>query len=71
MKAALETCKGKFKLFGELPAYAGFYFKDEIEYDPEAAQKDFTRREQAAPGAGCARPWRSWSRSRPTRLAPR
>ena len=42
VKAALETCKGKFKLFGELPAYAGFYFKEEIEYDPSAAQKDFT-----------------------------
>jgi glutamyl-tRNA synthetase len=42
VKAALETCKGKFKLFGELPAYAGFYFKEEIEYDPAAAQKDFT-----------------------------
>jgi glutamyl-tRNA synthetase len=42
VKAALETCKGKFKLFGELPAYAGFYFKDDIEYDPVAAQKDFT-----------------------------
>jgi glutamyl-tRNA synthetase len=42
VRAALETCKGKFKLFGELPAYAGFYFKDEIEYDPVAAQKDFT-----------------------------
>jgi glutamyl-tRNA synthetase len=42
VKAALETCKGKIKLFGELPAYAGFYFKDDIEYDPVAAQKDFT-----------------------------
>jgi glutamyl-tRNA synthetase len=42
VRAALETCKGKFKLFGELPAYAGFYFNDEIEYDPAAAQKDFT-----------------------------
>ncbi len=41
VKAALETCKGKFKLFGELPPYAGFYFKEEIEYDPAAAQKDF------------------------------
>jgi glutamyl-tRNA synthetase len=41
VKAALDTCKGKFKLFGELPAYAGFYFKQEIQYDPEAAQKDF------------------------------
>jgi glutamyl-tRNA synthetase len=42
VKAALETCKGKFKLFGELPAYAGFYFKEEFEYDPAAAEKDFT-----------------------------
>src|SRR2546426_3453589 len=30
VKAALDTCKGKFKLFGELPAYGGFYFKEEI-----------------------------------------
>jgi glutamyl-tRNA synthetase len=41
VKAALDTCKGKFKVFSELPAYAGFYFKDEIEYDAEAAAKDF------------------------------
>ena len=41
VKAALDTCKGKFKLFSELPAYAGFYFKDVIEYDPEAVKKDF------------------------------
>jgi glutamyl/glutaminyl-tRNA synthetase len=25
-----------------LPAYAGYYFKDEVEYDPVAVQKDFT-----------------------------
>src|SRR6266568_1413338 len=42
VKAALDTCKGKFKLFSELPAYAGFYFKEKMEYDPEAAQRDFT-----------------------------
>jgi glutamyl-tRNA synthetase len=42
VKAALDTCKGKFKLLGELPAYAGFYFKEDIAYDPDAAQKDFT-----------------------------
>jgi glutamyl-tRNA synthetase len=41
VKAALDTCKGKFKLFSELPAYAGFYFTDKIEYDAEAAKKDF------------------------------
>jgi glutamyl-tRNA synthetase len=42
VKAALNTCKGKFKLFSELPGYAGFYFTDKIEYDAEAAKKDFT-----------------------------
>ncbi len=42
VKAALDTCKGKIKLFGELPAYAGFYFREEIEYDPEAARRELT-----------------------------
>ncbi|PWU11844.1 MAG: glutamate--tRNA ligase [Verrucomicrobia bacterium] len=42
VKAALDTCKGKIKLFSELPAYAGFYFTDDIKYDPEAAARDFT-----------------------------
>jgi glutamyl-tRNA synthetase len=42
VKAALDTCKGKFKVFSELPPYAGFYFKDDIQYDPEAAGKAFT-----------------------------
>jgi glutamyl-tRNA synthetase len=42
VKTALDTCKGKFKLFGELPAYAGFYFTNEIAYDAEAAQREFT-----------------------------
>ena len=37
VKAALDTCKGKIKTFNELPAYGGFYFRDEIAYDPEAA----------------------------------
>jgi len=46
LKAALDTCKGKFKMFGELPAYAGFYFKSEIQYDPEAARRDFTAENQ-------------------------
>ena len=41
VKAALDTCKGKIKTFSELPAYAGFYFRDELTYDPEAAQKSF------------------------------
>src|SRR5262249_12505167 len=29
------------KTFSELPGYAGFYFRDEITYDPEAAKKSF------------------------------
>ena len=41
IKAALDTCKGKIKTFTELPAYGGFYFRDEIVYDPEAAKKSF------------------------------
>jgi glutamyl/glutaminyl-tRNA synthetase len=43
VKAALDTCKGKFKLFDELPAYAGFYFKDQVEYEPEAARRELTQ----------------------------
>jgi glutamyl-tRNA synthetase len=42
VKAALDTCKGKFKVFSELAAYGDFYFKEEIEYDPEAAKLYFT-----------------------------
>jgi len=42
VKAALDTCKGKIKTFSELPAYGGFYFKNEIAYNPEAAKKSFT-----------------------------
>jgi glutamyl-tRNA synthetase len=38
VRAALDTCKGKFKLFGELPAYAGFYFKDEITFEGAAGE---------------------------------
>jgi glutamyl-tRNA synthetase len=41
VKAALDTCRGKIKTFAELPAYAGFYFTDAIEYDAESAKKDF------------------------------
>lgn len=41
VKAALDTCKGKFKLFSELPAYGGFYFTDQVDYNAEAAAKCF------------------------------
>ena len=46
VKAALDTCKGKLKTFSELPAYAGFYFTDQLEYDAEAAKKDFVPENQ-------------------------
>jgi glutamyl-tRNA synthetase len=39
---ALDTCFGKVKCFGELAAYAGFYFVDVVEPDAAAAAKDFT-----------------------------
>lgn len=40
--AALETCKGKVRIFSELPAYSGFYFQDEFAYNPEGVAKHFT-----------------------------
>jgi glutamyl-tRNA synthetase len=42
VKAALDTCKEKIDLFSELPGFAGFYFTDDLQYDPEAAKQDFT-----------------------------
>ena len=41
VKAALDTCRGKIKTFSELPGYAGFYFRDDIALDPEAAKKSY------------------------------
>jgi glutamyl/glutaminyl-tRNA synthetase len=42
VRAALQTCKGKINTFDELPAYCGFYFSDNFEYDPQSAAKHFT-----------------------------
>ena len=41
VRAALETCKGKFRIFSDLPAYGGFYFMDDFEYNPEGVAKHF------------------------------
>jgi glutamyl-tRNA synthetase len=41
VKAALDTCKAKIKLFTEVPAFGGFYFQDEIELDPATLKTDF------------------------------
>ncbi|HVV02436.1 MAG TPA: glutamate--tRNA ligase family protein, partial [Verrucomicrobiae bacterium] len=42
IRAALDTCKGKVKTFGELPDYAGFYFRPDVPFDEEAARKELT-----------------------------
>ena len=39
---ALQTCKGKINTFDELPAYCGFYFTDDFDYNPEGVAKHFT-----------------------------
>jgi glutamyl-tRNA synthetase len=42
VKAALDTCKEKVKLFSALKDFCDFYFEEEIlQYDREAAKKDF------------------------------
>jgi glutamyl-tRNA synthetase len=41
VRSALETCKGKFKIFSELPGYCGFYFNDDFEYSPDGVAKHF------------------------------
>jgi len=38
----LQTCKGKINTFDELPAYCGFYFNDDLQYDPKGVAKHFT-----------------------------
>lgn len=42
VKAALDTCKEKVKLFSALKDFCDFYFEEEVlEYEREAAKKDF------------------------------
>jgi len=42
VKSALDTCKGKVKLFNELAAYGGFYFTEKLDFPAEAATREFT-----------------------------
>jgi len=42
VRAALQTCKGKINTFDELPAYCGFYFTDDFDYDSQSAAKHFS-----------------------------
>jgi glutamyl-tRNA synthetase len=42
LRDALQTCKGKINTFDELPAYCGFYFTDNFDYNPEGVARHFT-----------------------------
>jgi glutamyl-tRNA synthetase len=42
VRDALQTCKGKINTFDELPAYCGFYFTENFEYNPEGVARHFT-----------------------------
>jgi glutamyl-tRNA synthetase len=42
VRDALQTCLGKINTFDELATYAGFYFTDKIDYNPDGAAKNFT-----------------------------
>src|SRR5437773_1935602 len=42
VRDALQTCKGKINTFDELPAYCGFYFTDNFEYNPDGVARHFT-----------------------------
>jgi glutamyl-tRNA synthetase len=41
VRAALHTCMGKINTFDELPVYAGFYFADDVSWNPEGVAKHF------------------------------
>src|SRR5712672_4652274 len=41
VRAALHTCLGKINTFDELPVYAGFYFADDVTWNPEGVAKHF------------------------------
>ncbi len=40
VNAALDTCKQKVKLFSEVRAFAGFYFRDEVDLGAEEIRKE-------------------------------
>jgi glutamyl-tRNA synthetase len=42
VQAALDTCLGKFRVFAELPAYCGFYFRSDYPFNNEGVAKHFT-----------------------------
>ncbi len=42
VRAALDTCVGKFRIFAELPSYCGFYFREDFPYNSDGLTKHFT-----------------------------
>jgi glutamyl-tRNA synthetase len=42
VKAALDTCRQKVKLFSEVKTFADFYFLEEVDYSTAAGENDFT-----------------------------
>jgi len=42
VRDALETCKGKINTLDELPAYCGFYFTDNFDYNLQGVARHFT-----------------------------
>lgn len=41
VNAAMATCRGKIKRFGELAAYGGFYFAEEVKFEPAVLAAEF------------------------------
>jgi glutamyl-tRNA synthetase len=39
VKAALDTCREKIKVFSDVPAFTDFYFKEDLDYSPEALKE--------------------------------
>jgi glutamyl-tRNA synthetase len=46
VRAAVATCEGKINTFDEVTGYSGFYFNDDLKYDPEGVAKYFTPENQ-------------------------
>lgn len=47
ISAAMATCMGKIKRFGDLAAYGGFYFTDTVKIDPATVAQDFSAESKA------------------------
>ena len=55
VRAALDTCVGKLRTFAELPAYCGFYFRDDFA-STRKASRSISRPRTSRASRFCARP---------------